>query len=402
MLFLLIETHMTLSPEIDINKPSFVVIAPEDLSKRGGYPMKVYFEADILSTFGQVSLYGYNLQHSDKYKCFDLSTISSYNRGIRKSLKVFLALCRVIIKSKFDYVFLPTVFHPFFPLLFIASKIALSEIIYDFRDPIYGTMITMKDEVYSRTGNRILAWLITKLSILIEAMLIRSSDYILTVSPLLVDYIKRFKKKNHNHIFLYHNYIPSEVKDIQIDQLPPLLQRAINEKVVICYLGHIQTGIRGIEGIFRVLKESSNNDIFLVLMGEIDNRLYWESLIKELGCEKQILIVDPKPKPEALGHLSKFDYAILGPSPSNALPSKIFDTLSVGIKFILPANMTSAIEVLGNYCISYRDYTDLKHLFDGLRKPKKDPNLSQAKDLLRGYSLDSRLRSIFRDIFHRD
>ena len=376
------------------------VIAPEDLSKRGGYPMKVYLEADILSMFGEVSLYGYNLQPSDKYKYFDLSTISSHNRSIRKSLRVYLTLCKAIIKSKFDYVFLPTVFHPFFPVLFIASKIVSSKIIYDFRDPIYGTMMTMKDEVYSRTGNSILAWLMTRLSILIEAMLIRSSDYILTVSPLLVDYIIRFKGKNHNYIFLYHNYIPSEVNDVQIGQLPSLLQRAINEKLVICYFGHIQTAIRGIERIFKVLKESNNKDIFLVLMGEIDNRSYWECLIKELGSEEQILIVDPKPKPEALGYLSKFDYAILGPSPSNALPSKIFDTLSVGVKFILPANMTSAIEVLGKYCITYRDYSDLKQIFDNLKKPKKDQELFKSKDLMRGYSLDSRLESIFCDIFH--
>jgi hypothetical protein len=375
------------------------LIAPEDLSKRGGYPMKVYFEADILSTFGKVSLYGYNLQHTDKYKCYDLSTISSYSRSMRKSLKVFLALCKIIIKSKFDYVFLPTVFHPFFPLLFIASKMGSSKIIYDFRDPIYGTMIAMKDEVYSRTGNRTLAWLMTKLSILIEAMLILSSDYIITVSTSLVDYIKRFKRKNRDKIFLYYNYIPSEVKDIQLDELPTLLQRVLSEKVVICYFGHIQTTIRGIERIFTVLKESSNKDVFLVLMGEIDNRLYWESLIKDLECEKQILIIDPKPKAEALGYLSKFDYAILGPSPSNALPSKIFDALSVGIKFILPMNMTSAIEVLGNYCITYRDYPDLKHLFDALGKPRKDPNLSETKDLLREYSLAPRLQSIFSNIF---
>lgn len=378
------------------------LIAPEDLSKRGGYPMKVYLEADILSKFGEVSLYGYKLQYSDKYNCFDLSTISSYSHGIRRSLKVFLTLCKIIIKSKFDYVFLPTVFHPFFPLLFIASKIASSKIIYDFRDPIYGTMVSMKDEVYSRTGNKVLAWLMTKLSFLTEVILIRSSDYILTVSPLLVDYIKRFKGKNYNHIYLYHNYIPSEVKEIQIDQFPTLLQRAIKEKVVVCYLGHIQTSIRGIERIFEVLKESSNKDVFLVLMGEIDNRSYWESLIKKLECEKQILIVEPKPKPEALGYLSKFDYAILGPSPSNALPSKIFDTLSVGIKFILPENMTSAIEVLGNYCISYKDYSDLKLLFDRLTKPRKELALSKAKDMLRTYSLDLRLRSILRDIFKKD
>lgn len=377
------------------------LIAPEDLSKKTSYSTKVYFVADMLSRFGEVSLYGYNLRHSDRYKCYDLSTISSYKRDVRKSLKVYLALCRIIIKSKFDYVFLPTVFHPFFPLLFISSKIASSRIIYDFLDPIYGTMITMKDEVYSRTGNRILAWLITKLSILVEAVLIRSSDYILTISPLLMDYIKKFKK-NHNHIYLYYNYIPSEVKDVQIDQLPSVLRRAINEKVVICYLGLIQTAIRGIESIFRVLNETSNNDIFLVLMGEIQNRSYWESLIKELGCQNKILIVDPKPKPEALGYLSKFDYAILGPSPSNALPSKIFDALSVGTKFILPANMTSAIDVLGNYCMSYRDYADLKQLFDGLRKPKKDPNLSRAKDLLGEYSPDSRLGSIFYSIFYAD
>lgn len=378
------------------------LIAPEDLSKRGGYPMKVYLEADILSEFGEVSLYGYNLRHSNKYKNYDLSTISSHSYGIRRSLKVFLTLSKIIMKSKFDYVFLPTVFHPFFPLLFIASIIASSKIIYDFRDPIYGTMVTMKDEVYSRAGNRVLAKIITRLSLLIEIFLIRSSDFILTVSPLLVEYVKRFKGKNSNRIFLYHNYIPSEVKDIQTDQLPIVLQRAINEKIVICYLGHVQTSIRGLERIFEVLKESSNNDIFLILMGEIDNRPYWESLIKELGCEKQILIVEPKPKPEALGYLRKFDYAILGPSPSNALPSKIFDTLSVGIKFILPSNMISAIEVLGNYCITYRDYDDLKLLFDRLRKPKKELDLAKAKDLLRSYSLDVRLRSIFRDIFHLD
>ena len=361
--------------------------------------MKVYLEADILSKFGEVSLYGYNLQHSDKYKYFDLSIISSYNRSIQKSLKIYWALCRVIIKSKFDYVFLPTVFHPFFPILFIASKIASSKIIYGFDDPIYETMITMKEEVHSRTGNRIVAWLMTKLSIIVEAILIRSSDHILTVSPLLVDYIKKFKGKNHDQIFLCYNYIPSEVNDIQLDELPPLLRRAVNEKIVICYFGHIQTAIRGIEGIFRALKESSNKDVFLVLMGEIDNRSYWESLIKELGCDKQILIVDPKPKPEALGYLGKFDYAILGPSPSNALPSKIFDTLSVGIKFILPANMISATGVLGDYCITYGDYTDLKRLFDGLRKPKKDLDGSKAKDLLREYSLASRLESTFRHIF---
>jgi hypothetical protein len=378
------------------------LIAPEDLSKRGAYSVKVYFEADILSTFGEVSLYGYNLQHTDKYRCYDLSTISSYSRSMRKSPKVFLALCKIIIKSKFDYVFLPTVFHPFFPLLFIASKMGSSKIIYDLRDPIYGTMIAMKDEVYSRTGNRTLAWLMTKLSILIEAMLIISSDYILTVSPLLVDYIKRFKIRNRDKIFLYYNYVPSEVKDVELDELPTLLQRVLSEKVVICYFGLIQTGIRGIETIFKVLKESSNKDVFLVLMGEIDNRSHWESLIKELECEKQILIIDPKPKPEALGYLSKFDYAIVGPSPSNALPSKIFDALSVGIKFILPVNMTSAIEVLRNYCITYRDYPDLKHLFDGLGKPKKDPNLSEAKDLLKKYSLAPRLQSIFSHIFREN
>jgi hypothetical protein len=375
------------------------VVAPEDLSKKGGYPMKVYLEAEVLSEFGEVSLYGYNVRPSDNYKHFELTAIAPHTHSTRKSLRVYLTLCRTIINSKFDYVFLPTVFHPLFPLLFVASKIASSKIIYDFRDPIYGTMATMKDEVQSRTGNGIISWSITKLSFLVEVILIRSSDYILTVSPLLVDYIKKFKGKNHNDIFLYYNYIPSEVKDIHDDVLPVELQRAIKDKIVICYLGHIQTAIRGIESIFKVLKESSNRDVFLVLLGEIDNKPYWESLIKELGCEKQIMIIDPKPKPEALGYLRRFDYAILGPSPSNALPSKIFDTLSVGIKFILPANMVSAIEVLGSNCVTYRDYTDLGQLFDELKKPKSDIDFYKIEDTMKRYSLRSRLESILHIVF---
>lgn len=375
------------------------VIAPEDLSKKGGYPLKVYLEAEVLSRFGEVVVYGYNVRQSDMYKYVELSNISPHTHSIRKSLGTYLMLCRAIINSKFEYVFLPTVFHPLFPMLFIASKVASSKIIYDFRDPIYGTMTSMKDEVYSRTGNGIISWLITKLSFLVEAVLIRSSDHILTVSPLLVEYIKKFKGRNHNNIFLYYNYVPSEIKHIQTDLLPPILQRAIDEKIVICYLGHIQTAIRGIESIFKVLKESNNRDIFLVLLGEIDNKPYWESLIKELGCEKQIMILDPKPKPEALGTLSKFDYAILGPSPSNALPSKIFDTLSVGIKFILPENMTSAIEVLGNNCITYSDYMDLRRLFDNLKKPKKVSDLYKIEETMSRYSLRSRLESIFSVIF---
>jgi glycosyltransferase involved in cell wall biosynthesis len=376
------------------------LIAPGDLSTRGGYTVKVYLEAEILSLFGKVSLYAYNLKQSSKYECVDLSTITSYSRSVSKSLRVYWALCNVITRSKFDYVFIPTVFNPLFPVLFLASKLASSKIIYDFRDPLYGTIATMKDEVYSRTGNRILAWFITKLSYIIEAILIRSSDYILTVSPLLVDYVKKFKKRNQGNIFLYHNYLPSEVNDIQPDKISPALQKAIHEKIVICYLGHIQTQIRGIEGIFTALKNSTNNNIFLILMGEIDNRLYWKSLIEKLGCDDKILILDPRPKPEALGYLIKFDYGILGPSPSNSLPSKVFDTLSVGVKFILPANMSSAIQILGNYGVTYQDYADLKRLFDGLEKPIKKLGLSDAKKLVAEYSLHSRLESIFRDIFH--
>jgi hypothetical protein len=260
-------------------------------------------------------------------------------------------------------------------------------------------MTTMKDEVNVRTGNKILSWLMIKLSYSIEAMLIKASDYILTVSPLLVDYIKGFRGNNQKGIFLYYNYVQSEVKNVNAEDLPVILQEAINEKIVICYLGHIQTAIRGIESIFRVLKQSNNKNVFLVLLGEIDNKQYWESLIKELDCENQILILEPRPKPEALGYLSKCDYAILGPSPDNALPAKIFDTLSVGIKFILPANMISAIEVLGNYCITYKDYPDLVTLFNDLKKPKTDETSSEANQMLRRYSLNSRLQTIFQDIF---
>lgn len=382
------------------------VLAPEDLSKRTGYPAKVYLEAEVLSKFGNVYLYGYNLKSSSKYISFDLSKISPHSYSIRKSYLVYFRLIWIILSSKFDYVFIPTVFHVLFPTLFIASRIASSKIIYDMREPIVDAITIMKKEVYLRAANKILGYLIIKLSSLVEKFLINISNYVMMVSPFNANYVKSISNKKNDDLFVYFNYVPAKVAKIHVNKFPEDLRQAIsNGNIIVAYFGHVQPEIRGIEYIIRALGEAKNEKIVLVLMGEIEKKEYWEVLSTSSGIKDQLLILGPKPKSEALAYLSNFDYAILGPSPSSSLPSKVFDCLSVGTKFILPVNMRDAIEILSKNCITYNDYTDLTRLFTSLTKSVKSNNSNlgstEIQSMMIPYSMEVTLDSIFSKIFAR-
>jgi len=372
------------------------VVAPEELSKRKTYPAKVYAEAKALSKFGNVFLYGYYINPSDEYSNVELSRISEFSHSIRKSFAVYRTLFSTIYKSKYDVVFIPTVFNPLFPLLFIASKLASSIIIYDMRDSIHITIQSMKEQTLKRSGSKMAAKLIINLSFLVEKIVLRLSDYVLAPSPSLVKYAISHGKKSEHKVFAYHNFLPVKPSTIDEKELPDALKNLVTgNKITLVFFGQIQPEIRGIELIFKAIVEAGNDNVLFVLLGEIQDEKYWHTLIKDMNLSSRVIILKPKPKPEAMAFLRLFHYGILGPHPDGAVPSKIFDHLSVGNEIILPSNMTDALKILKGRCIEYKDTQDLVGIIKNLSKrPKKNSNSLNIP------TFESSLDMIFNKIFH--
>ena len=100
-----------------------------DLSKKNIYSEKVYSQAKLLSKFGNVTLYGYNITPAKEYQHVELIKIFEQLISLRKSFSVYRKLFLTILRSKYDYVFIPTIFHPLMPFLFFLSKISRKKVI---------------------------------------------------------------------------------------------------------------------------------------------------------------------------------------------------------------------------------------------------------------------------------
>jgi len=349
------------------------VLAPEDLSKRKTYPIKVYAQAKLLSKFGQVTLFGYNVTHADEYTTVDLTKISEFSHSFKKSIRVYASLFSSILKSRFDYVFIPTVFNTLFPVLFIASKLSSSTIIYDFRDSIFHTVTGMKKQVLKRSGNKLMSKFVLTFSSFIDKLLLQLSDYVFTISPSLVNYAITKGKKSSEKVFLYYSFIPEMPKEIDLEDLPDSLKNGIKQgKIILFYFGNIQPQIRGIEAVFEAYVKANNFEILIVLLGEIQEEKYWKDLVKKLKIEEHVIFLKARPRPEALGLIKYFDYSFLGPNnPENALPTKIFECLSMRKKIIFPNHMKDVLKVVKNNGIPYKTSNELVTIIQNLSKPHK-------------------------------
>lgn len=339
---------------VDVRR-RIALTVPEDLSKESSYTARVVAEARALAKFGQVDLYAYEIPRGVGELCLchrlrRSGVVGGISR--RESVGAYWALCKALLLKRYDYVFIPTVFHPFFPLLFVAACAGGSRVIYGMDDPLYETMKIMRKEVTKRSHSPVAASMLVSVSPLAEMMILKLSTYVVTVSPSLKAMVVSRHGKDRANVFVAYNYVPTVIEETQdTDGEFGRIRRA--KETVVMYFGHIQPEVRGIETVLRAFTLLPNSRYHFVMMGEIQNKGYFEGLVRELNLEDRVSILDPKPKEQALGYLKKADFGILGPHPSFALPSKLFDYLYTGVPIVLSSRMEDAIGILGPTAIVY-------------------------------------------------
>lgn len=377
------------------------LVVPEDLSKESSYTARVMAEARALSKFGLVDLYAYCIPESvhGLCCCHQLrcgGAVWSVSR--RESVRAYWTLCREIVFKRYDYVFVPTVFHPFFPLLFAAAYVGGSKVIYGMDDPLYETMKIMRKEVTKRSHSPVAASMLVSVSPLAERLILGLSTYVITVSPSLEAAVVRKHGKGSESVFVAYNFVPTAIENPEAQDGE--FARIRNAKdTIVMYFGHIQPEVRGIETVLRAFTLLPSSRYHFVMMGEIQNREYFEGLVKDLSLEDRVTILKPKPKQEALAYLKKADFGILGPHPFFALPSKLFDYLYTGIPIIISRSMEDAIQILGSSAIVYDGYQDLAETLQRAPEYKNrviPVSVLQTKGI---EPLEKRLDDIFSQVF---
>lgn len=272
-----------------------------------------------------------------------------------------------LAKSRYRVVAIPTLFHPFLPLLFVAAKLGGSIVVYRMGDPIKETVLRMPKMTRQRAKLPFLARLVTPLAGAAEWLVLKLSDHVLTVSPSLEREVRK-RTRGTQQVHLSYNYVPVRPEPLTECEAS-LRQLRATVDTVCMYFGHAQPEIRGIEQLMEAMSRS-NPRVGLAILGQRQGGPYFDQLAEAMCLEGRVVFLPPKPKQVALGYLEQADYAVIPVHPPYALPAKLFDAVACGVPLILPTTMTDAVELFGDISLLYdpADPDSLVRLLDGLTR----------------------------------
>ncbi len=182
--------------------------------------------------------------------------------------------------------------------------------------------------------------LIGKLAGVIERVLIRCADVVLTVSEPIASYLKTI---TNVPVYIFYNY-PSRKLIPKIDKIRAREILGLpKDKLLVVYVGNLRYDVALFELIESalILKKSGLNDrINVVVVG--DGQLQEEiwSFVKDNNLEDTVLLVPRVPRDKALLYLSSADisyviYRDLGYNTKIGMPWKLFESLACGARIMV-------------------------------------------------------------------
>lgn len=200
---------------------------------------------------------------------------------------------------------------------------------------------------------------IGKLAGVIERVLIRCADIVLTVSEPIASYLKTIINVP---VYIFYNY-PSRKLIPKIDKTKAREILGLpKDKLLIAYVGNLRYDVALFELIESalILKESGLNDkINIIIVGDGQLQQEIRSFVKDNSLEDIVLLVPRVPRDKALLYLSSADisyvvYRDLGYNTKIGMPWKLFESLACGAKIMI-RDGTYMAEFLKDF--NYLDYS---------------------------------------------
>jgi hypothetical protein len=359
-------------------RPRIAVVWPDRRSTLHSAPReKILAIAREASSIGKVDLIAYDASVSLIEVEAEVTPVNLASRGwISPTFRLLWRL----LTSRYDLVVTQTFFSVGLLFVLFAAKLGRSRILFRESDPLEKTIREMKAELKKRIPFLFLAGCVVALSRYAEQFVLSLSDRIIVPCPTHQKMISEGMKSRLQAHVVYNCMSLPPIPDTSLD---PSFQHVLDSVcTVVVYFGHMQRDIRGIEAILQSLTLVTAS-VRVVFLGENQDPDFFGQMINNYEINDRVLLLNAKPKPEALAYLRRAHYGILGPQSPYYVPTKVFDCLQLGIPLILSDRAQDILAFCSSVSLTYR-YGSISSLAATLDRChlKRDALIRKAQELV--------------------
>lgn len=281
--------------------------------------------------------------------------------GRIERLKSVKNVIKVLEKIDFDIIhFHDPEFIIFLPLL---KKDSATKLVYDVHEYYYGTL-------YENSGGGFKGWLLANIYSLIEKVRIKNLDGIVTVSPQLLDYYRKY----HDNVVMIRNF--PDVKNI-IDSNNDgkdgfnsynLLYSGSLEQKALFPLAHAVSKLK-----------EKYEDIKVTLVGDFKDPNFKNALFKHyrsLGLEGRLIHIPRMERSQFLKTLSLYTLGLVLFHPSKnaevGLPNKLFEYMAAKLPVVVPDLPNQKEIVLKHRCGTFCNTKDPDSIREAIEEILRD------------------------------
>lgn len=215
----------------------------------------------------------------------------------------------------------------------------------------------------------------------VESVGIRHASAVITVSPGLVDWLRRRYGLAADRVHLLRN-TPSRVRHSHAPDLRQLAGLTSEDKILL-YTGRITTG-RGVEESIDALVDLPDS-VHLIMLGYGEPN-YVETLLRRAALEglaHRVHLVGPVPHEQVSATASQADVAVVAVVPTclsyrHCLPNKLFESIQAGLP-IVASDLPDVSDLLLEYGIGETfSLDDRGSMHRALVKALEDPETVKA------------------------
>ncbi|MFA3783064.1 glycosyltransferase [Melioribacteraceae bacterium 4301-Me] len=241
-------------------------------------------------------------------------------------------LTRELFKCSADVYFAEDIYT--LPFVTLVAKLKKAKIIYNSR------------ELYAFIGGLTHKPLLQKIIKLIESLLIKRVDLILTTGEMDSAFINNFYKVKNTLVIRNLPLYQKSFEKINLRQM----YNIPNDKVILLYQG-VLIGGRGIKLIMSIIKEVP--EAVLILFGDGEEKVNFKNLAFNLGIDDRVIFGGTIPQKQLINYTSGGDIGIalienISISYYHALPNKLFEYIMAGLP-VLSSNLPQMKNIVENY-----------------------------------------------------
>lgn len=273
-------------------------------------------------------------------------------------LKFYFLLLSNALRRNYDIIFAEDLYC--FPVCYIAAKIKNVKVVYDCRE-LFSFLAGLKNKA-----------VVQKLWAVIENLLIRKADIVLSTGEMDSDFLKlRYNIKN---VTVLRN-LPLYKKDFTLINYYELLNFSKDKKILL-YQGIILHG-RGLKLCFDFLKIS--DDFILVIIGGGEMLNYYKKLSVKMNIENKVFFVGKIEQSELINYTASAFIGLalienISLSYYYALPNKLFEYIMAGVP-VIATNLPQMKNIIDKYKVGFAIEENIQSLTDVLNKMRNDEKL---------------------------